>query len=386
MTPQPDELDRSLRELTAWDGPAPGLWRAALAEHAARTPRVWRLLNTPIPSGLSAAAASIIILFVAATLLLPSLGRARRATTDAAWSPVGVAQDSLGLSSSEPPPAASVAELQQGTVLRAETIPDLPPPPASQPAGQEAFRLAVAAAPTPQSAPADRYVVRNATIELVSPDVPAAFARAAHLVSDARGEYVQSSSLSGEGPTARATLTLRIAADRLSDAMNDLRQLGKVRDERTTGEDVTAQVVDLEARLRNEQRVEAELLELLSSRTDAPLKDILELRDSLSRIRQNIEQITAQRERLSRLVSLSTVLVIIRPTDEAPRPAAGSILGAYFTRSVAKSWRAGLVFLADTVSGILAVLVGGLVWWLLAAVVLIAFLRHRRRAAVLPPA
>lgn len=385
MTPQPDELERSLRELTAWDGPAPGLWRAALSEHAARPRRTWRLLNTPIPGGLSAAAAVIILFFVAATLMLTTLGRARRAP-DAAWSPIGVQQDSLGLGSSEPPPAASVAGIQQGQVEWAETNSDQYPPPASESSGQEALRRAPAAAPTPQSAPADRHVVRTATIELVSPDVPAAFARAAHLVSDARGEYVQSSSLSGEGPTSRATLTLRIAADRLSDAMNDLRQLGKVRDERTTGEDVTAQVVDLEARLRNEQRVESELLELLSNRNDAPLKDILELRESLSRIRQTIEQITAQRERLSRLVSLSTVLVIIRPTDEAPRPAAGSTLGAYFIRSVAKSWRAGLVFLADTLSGILAVLVGGLVWWLLAAAILIAFLRQRRRSSVLPPA
>jgi hypothetical protein len=375
-TQQPDELDRSLRELTAWGGPTPGLWRAAL-DQTAEKPRsgFHRLLYRPFPGLVTTAVAAIILVVLAVGIILPSLDRAE-------------SSNSLRLTDLD---ALSVRGVQQGEVAWAMNDVDGVPLPTNRTGEPGALQRPTApdavAEPSRQSpASPDRHVIRNATLELITPDVRTAFAKAALLISDARGEYVQTSSLTGDGPTAHATLTLRIAADRLSEALNDLRQLGKVQDERTTGEDVTAQVVDLEARLRNEQRVEAELLELMSSRNDAPLKEILELRDSLSGIRQNIEQITAQRERFSRLVSLSTVLVIIRPTDEAPKPAAGSTLGAYFKKSIASSWRAGLVFLADTLSNILAVLIGGLIWWTLAAAILIALLRHRRRTAVLPPA
>src|SRR5690606_1441883 len=118
--------------------------------------------------------------------------------------------------------------------------------------------------PVPQEpAPATasgRFVVRRATIELESPDVTAAFLTAARVVRPARGEYVQESSDRGEGSYASASRTLRIAADRLSEALHQLRALGTVTSETTSGEDITTQMVDLEARLRNERRIEVELL------------------------------------------------------------------------------------------------------------------------------
>jgi hypothetical protein len=216
-------------------------------------------------------------------------------------------------------------------------------------------------------------------MELESPDVPAAFAKAAHAVSEARAEYVQDSSLTGEGKNARATLTLRIAADRLGAAMNDLRALGTVKTENTTGEDVTSQAVDLDARLRNEQRVEAELLALLEKRSDAPLKEILELRQSLSSVRESIERLSGQRQHLGRLVSLATVLVIIRAPDQHDQPPAPAGLWTYFSKNIEASWTTGLAYLADTVAALLRVLVGGIIWWTLAALALLAAARHHRR-------
>ena len=74
-------------------------------------------------------------------------------------------------------------------------------------------------------------------------------------------------------------------------------------------------VVDLDARLRNERRVEQELLELLDSRDESPLEEILKLRGEIAKVRTQIERYTAQQDRLSRLVSLATVLIIIRPEN-----------------------------------------------------------------------
>src|SRR5262249_9818313 len=135
-------------------------------------------------------------------------------------------------------------------------------------ASMQALQAPAAAAP---SSDEPRQVVRKSTLELESADIQATFAKVAHSLSEARGEYIENSSLTGQGDSARATITLRIAADRLSAALNDLRQLGKVLSDATTGEDVTSQAVDLDARIRNEERVEAELLQLLEKRADAPL-------------------------------------------------------------------------------------------------------------------
>jgi hypothetical protein len=174
---------------------------------------------------------------------------------------------------------------------------------------------------------------------------------------------------------------LRVTADRLSAVLNELRGLGQVSAESSGGEDVTATMVDLEARLGNEKRVEKELLDLMEKRTEAPLKEILELRDKISQIRQSIEQMTAQRERLGRLVSLATILVLIRTEPEQPKPAtqpAEKTISQYFGESVGAAWSNGLLALADTVAGMLKVIVGGIIWWM-ALIVGIMVLRQQLR-------
>ena len=177
----------------------------------------------------------------------------------------------------------------------------------------------------------------------------------------------------------QASHTRSGTADLLSEGLNQRGQLGEGRSEDSRGEDVTSQVVDLDARLRNEQRIETELLELLDKRDDAPLKEILELRNHINRVRQSIERLTAEQQRLGRLVSLASILVIIRAED-APDPKPASDLGKYFSENVGASWKGGLRFLSDTVANLLRVLVGGVIWWVLLTVAILAITRHHRQA------
>jgi hypothetical protein len=220
----------------------------------------------------------------------------------------------------------------------------------------------------------DRQVVRKATVELKTPDVRAVFLKAAQLTSEAGGEFVESSSLSGTDREAQASLTLRVAADRLDKVLNELSALGTVASEQSTGEDVTVRVVDLEARLANERRFEAELLELLDARLDSPLRDVLEMRRQIGAVRQSIEFLEAQRQKIARLVELATVLVIIRHEDPPPQPTReGASPGRYFLTRIEGAWRAGVRFLADTLGWCLRAAVGGLVWWVgLMAVAILA--------------
>ncbi len=203
-----------------------------------------------------------------------------------------------------------------------------------------------------------RQVVCKATIELKSDDVRAVFLKVQHFVEPALGEFVQDSTMMGTGNQAQAHLTLRVAAGRLSEVLNLLREAAEVVSEQQEGQDVTGQVVDVDARLRNEQKVEAEILELLGSRQEAPLKDILDMREKLALVRTEIERLTAQRERLGELVALATVLVIIR-AEGAPVEEATS-WASYLAESFGGAWSSGSRFLVDTLATMLQIVVGGM--------------------------
>jgi 1,4-dihydroxy-2-naphthoate octaprenyltransferase len=112
---------------------------------------------------------------------------------------------------------------------------------------------------------------------------------------------------------------------------------------------------------------------------------VLDLRSAIGQVRRNIEQMTAQRQRLSRLVSLATVLVLIRHDSEADeeRATTDETLGEYFGESIGRSWTRGLQYLADSIAFVVRMLIGGLIWWVIAiaALLLARHLARRKLAA-----
>lgn len=371
-TPTP-QLDRQLAELTAWHGPVPGLWQRALDSGETHG---WKatLLRQRAPGWLVGTLAVAAVLFIAVMISLPALERAREAgVSPMARKSAPVASETLrkDVNGDGAPGLATLGYVDTPPIVGGRA--------GGAVRGGESGRLF-----PPNQGPAseagvdiERQVIRKATIELKAKDVRAAFLKASQLLSEAQGEFIQDSSVTGEGVQTEANLTLRITADRLPEVLNELRELGEVRSEKITGEDVTGQVVDLEARLRNEKRVETELLSLLESRKDAPLKEILELRSSINNVRQTIEQLTAQRERLGRLVALATVLVIIRPVDAPPPVEAG--LWADFGNALRHAVSDGTRFLTRTLAGLVGVAIGGLIWWVLLIVVILALRTYWRR-------
>lgn len=387
-----DQLEDQLAQMTRWEGEATQLWREALDKAKAKsTPSRWSLpqfFHRPMPK---IAAAIIIVAALGAVLQFTygpeHLGKnvsPRSVDTPTAMRQFVPLQRTPATTPPGPPDAtmtapgyASLIDGDGGGLgMGGAGLPGR----WSRVGGNSLVDpITGVAAQIDNLAPLDRQVIRKATIELLTDDVRATFLKATQLISEARSEYLEGSSLTGTGDEMQASLTLRVTADRLSEVLNQLRQLGEVRSEDSRGEDVTSQVVDLDARLRNERRIETELLELLDKRDDAPLKEILELRNHINRVRQSIERLTAQQHRLSRLVSLASILVIIRAED-APAPEPASDLGKYFSENVGASWKSGLRFLSDTIANLLRVLVGGVIWWVLLTVAILAITRHHRQA------
>lgn len=384
-----ENLDRALRTMTEYPGEAASSVDKALAR--TRGSLLGRMSATPVGSrtfGLCAVAA----LAIGAAVFVQSLtlGTGSRPFRGLASMPPSARPFTHAMDAAPATEQDQVQALDRVVDLSNSPQPQLPrdwfgakSPSLSRAEEPQSPALAGGAAPD-----TDRQVVRKATLELLTPDVAAVFLKASHVVQAASGEFVQESALTGVGKDAQGNLTLRVAATRLDAALNELRSFGVVRAESTSGEDVTAQIVDVDSRVRNEERVETELLELLAKRADAPLKEILELRERISDIRQRIEQYTTQRQRLSRLVSLATVLVIIRPDQAAATIPKESGIGAYLRDSFAGAWKEGLVSLTDSLAWLVRVALGGFAWWVLLLVAVIGIWRGRRwrlgRAAAPP--
>jgi hypothetical protein len=364
----PRDLAAALRGVSAWQGGPTSLHAAALASERARR----RPVLARIPRPWLYAAAALLLIGIP-MLLLPSLGRARYSSAQR------VAVDS---SPRYRLPAASDGPAAVGGKVDEQLSGASPPAEPMESAvysssDGEAHRSASKPAPVDEG----RQVVRKVNIELKARDVRGTFLKASQLVSETGGEFIEQSSMTGSESSLYGALTLRVAATRLSVVLNQLRGLADVVQETAAGEDVTDQAVDLDARLRNEQRVETELLGLLESRKDAPLKEILELRESISSVRGQIERLTAQRDRLSRLVSLATVLVIIRGDAVHPGASAEEGIWAYFTKELARAWRTALEFLAESVAFLVRVFIGGAVFWVIGGLLLMLAVTASRRLA-----
>ena len=103
---------------------------------------------------------------------------------------------------------------------------------------------------------------------------------------------------------------LRVPADQLEATMVDLRKLGRVESETQSAEDVTAQYVDLNARLLNARNTEQRLTDLLRQRT-GKLADVLAVETEITRVRGEIERMEAERKNLVNRVGFATVTTTV---------------------------------------------------------------------------
>lgn len=321
-------------------------------EGAARTalPRVFTRRLSP---RVSAAAMICLLVVVSGVLLLPSLGKARSSARS----------DSLVLPNAAVPVTDAIMSSHESRLQR--------PLEAS---------VAPASSQVPSGASSlDRMVVRKVSIDLTVEEVGSAFQKAQLLISEGSGEYIEQSSLltpnENQGK-AGATITLRVRSERVGAILLRIRELGEVRAETASGDDVTDQAVDLDARITNERRVEAELLQLLDSRAQGGLSDILALRANLNQVREGIERLVAQRDRLSKQAALATILITLREHGKPAEPGATAPgLATQFSKSIGDAWHDALALLIDAASFIVRVMVGGLPFW--AGLLLVAALARR---------
>lgn len=211
----------------------------------------------------------------------------------------------------------------------------------------------------------DAKIIRTGSLQLDVPDVKASL-RSARDTIVGMGGYVGASQQSSDGTSIVATVTYRIPVERWEEALDALRLLGDEVGEQTDAAEVTDQIVDLAARIRNLQASETALVRHAADA--AKIADLLEIETRLSDVRGQIEQLTAQQKNLENQAAYATLSVTFGtevaavqkaadqwdPKTEVDR-AGASLIGFLQTLTTAGIWFA-IVWLPVLIA--LAIVVG----------------------------
>ncbi|VXD18859.1 conserved exported hypothetical protein [Planktothrix serta PCC 8927] len=112
-----------------------------------------------------------------------------------------------------------------------------------------------------------------------------------------------------------AYLEFRVPQQRLETTLNSLAKLGTVENQMITAEDVSDQLVDFQARLRNLRKSEEMVLKIMER--SGSVGDVLKAANELSTIRESIERIDAQLRSLQNQVAYSTITLNIESVVSA---------------------------------------------------------------------
>jgi hypothetical protein len=149
-------------------------------------------------------------------------------------------------------------------------------------------------------------IVRTGSLQLDVKDVKTSINSARDTITG-MGGYIGASQQSSDGKSIVANVTYRIPEARWEDALAALRQLGDEVGEKTDAAEVTNQIVDLAARIRNLQASETALVRHAAESTK--IADLLEVESRLTDVRGQIEQLTAQQKNLENQAAYGTLAV-----------------------------------------------------------------------------
>lgn len=198
----------------------------------------------------------------------------------------------------------------------------------------------------------ERKIIRNAdlTIELDAPEE--AQRRITSIAENHGGFVVNSESRQNDGnlqsaPKTLVTVIARVPAAKFAEAVEEIQKTGdRVIYRKDTGQDVTEEFIDLEARTRAKRALESQFLEIM--KRAQKVSEALEVQTQLSEVRAEIEKMEGRRRFLENQASLSTITVRL----QTPTPIVAATTGGFW-HSIKLAFGDGLDTAAEIVLGII---------------------------------
>jgi hypothetical protein len=188
---------------------------------------------------------------------------------------------------------------------------NLEAPPATEPAN------------TPKMPAAKPQLIRNGELVVEVKSVEAAIKAATQILKTQQGDLMglQDSRPTDDNAPYIVTMQIRVPQARLDAAIEALGKLGTIQSQSISAEDVSNQLVDLAAQLKNLRASEARMQELMQ-RTGS-IKDILVVSKELDQVRERIERLDAQYNNLRNQVAYSKITLTIQSELAAQTPQQG---------------------------------------------------------------
>jgi hypothetical protein len=160
----------------------------------------------------------------------------------------------------------------------------------------------------------ERMVIQNADVAIVVNDVKGRMTNI-QTMAEQMGGYVVSSNLyqtttSNGLPIPGAQITIRVPAEKLDEALDKIKaDVVDVQNETRTGQDVTAEYVDLQSRLKNYEAAEAQLEEIMKEAQNPD--DVVNIFNQLVYYREQIELVKGQMKYYEEASKLSSINIQI---------------------------------------------------------------------------
>lgn len=183
----------------------------------------------------------------------------------------------------------------------------------------------------------DLLIVRTGTLDLQVADVSRAVDAATREI-EAVGGYLSGSEQTGEGPGVTASATYRIPVESWTATVAAIRSLAiRVVAVQIRTDDVTAEVVDVRARIANLEVTERAMQAIMAQATK--IDDVLKIQKELTSIRGDIEEAVARKKSFEDQAAYSTLTVRFGLTPVAavaPPPRPGFDPGSEVDRAAAQ--------------------------------------------------
>lgn len=176
----------------------------------------------------------------------------------------------------------------------------------------------------------DQKIVYTAQVGLEVKDVPTAVDTLKTIATGREG-YLASSSVTTQGETRTARVVLRVPAAAFEQTLADAKAIGSVQSVSTSGEDVTAEYVDLNAQKTSYQNQLKQYNELMKK--SVKVEDIITVQEQIDRVQTSLDRLEGRLRVLNSRIDLSTITV----TLNEPAP-----IGGDSGRSIVDTIKAGI--------------------------------------------
>jgi len=229
--------------------------------------------------------------------------------------------------------------------------------------------LAATAENKGEPAEAARKIIYRGTLVLNVEDFGIVEKKISELIKSSGGYVAQFREDRPYGAQRGGRWTVRIPVPQFDRFMEETGKLGVAQQREVHADDVSEEFVDLEARLKNKQQLEARLLELVAKRSDE-IKDVIAMEAELARVREEVERMQGRLRYLTDRVTMTTIEIsAFERHDFRPPEAtfAGRIAQTFWQslnllREFGESWVLIVVGLAPWLV-VLTLILGPLVWF-----------------------